>query len=453
MAKPIAFMVMPFDVKKTERTDAGVPPQVDFDALWEKIHRPVLEDLGYQAVRADRDVGALIIKEMIERLAIADLVVADITLANANVYYEVGIRHAAKRAGCVLVSAQWAEPVFDLAQMRQLRFPLPEGTVTDATAKKARAALAKGLAKLADGDSPVYQSVPGFPDQVGQAGRTAFVEAMGELSRFDAAVRRVHAAPEDERKALAQQVRRDYGRSPVVRQAVVLELIRLLRDEVGWEALLKYVKTLPASVAKHPLVIEQRALALAKTGDPLTAVGDLETLVASQGENAERLGLIGGRYKELMRTAKSKRDRQRYLERAIEYYERGMLRDLNSYYPASNLARLYRARGDDGDDQRAADAEAATTLACRAAVEFGAADEWARPTLLGVAFDRGDVPEARRLLGEVRREGAVAWMLATTIDDLAESAAQHADKATRKGLEAVLADLADLLPEPEPAKP
>src|SRR5919198_3030536 len=122
MPKPIAFMVMPFGRKPTGRTEKKVPAEIDFDALWDRVYQPVLEDgLGYRAVRADRDVGALIITQMIQRLAIADLVVADITLPNANVYYEVGIRHAAMQRGCVLVSADWARPVFDLAQMRQLR--------------------------------------------------------------------------------------------------------------------------------------------------------------------------------------------------------------------------------------------------------------------------------------------------------------------------------------------
>ena len=80
-----------------------MPTEVDFDALWENVYQPVLEkDLGYKAVRADRDVGALIISQMVQRLAVADLVVADITLANANVYYEIGVRHAAKAQGCVL---------------------------------------------------------------------------------------------------------------------------------------------------------------------------------------------------------------------------------------------------------------------------------------------------------------------------------------------------------------
>src|SRR5689334_11582052 len=122
-------MVMPFARKPTGITERDVPAEVDFDALWERVYQPVLEDLGYQAVRADRDVGALIISQMIQRLAIADLVVADVTIANANVYYEVGVRHAAKATGCVLVGADWARPVFDLEQMRALRFPLPDGDV------------------------------------------------------------------------------------------------------------------------------------------------------------------------------------------------------------------------------------------------------------------------------------------------------------------------------------
>jgi hypothetical protein len=450
-AQPIAFMVMPFDVKKTELGDASVPAEIDFDALWEKVHRPVLEDLGYRPVRADQDVGALIIKEMIERLALADLVVADLTLPNANVYYEIGVRHAAQRVGCVLISAKWSRPVFDLAQMRQLRFPLPEGKILDTTAKQAKTALKRGLAPLADGDSPVYQSLPGYPGALGQASRGAFEAVVNDLMEFDAAVRRARAAPDDERKELALAVRDKYGRKRVVRQAVVLELIRLLRDEVGWAEVLEYIDTLPSRVVNVPVVIEQRALAIGKAGDSVKAVGDLEALVQQHGETSERLGLIGGRYKDLWRDAKSKRDKARYLDLAINAYHRGMLRDLNDYYPASNLPRLYRERGDEGDDRLAADAEAATALACQAALNAGTADEWALPTLLGLAFGRGDVQRARNLLQEIRREGTVTWQLESTISDLLDTVRQQSDPTVRDALSDVLAKLTGLLPEPDPA--
>lgn len=88
MPEPIAFMVMPFDPKKAGSERPGAPAEVDFNALWREVHEPVLAGLGYRRVRADSDLGALIIHEMVQRLAIADLVVADISLPNANVYYE-----------------------------------------------------------------------------------------------------------------------------------------------------------------------------------------------------------------------------------------------------------------------------------------------------------------------------------------------------------------------------
>jgi len=56
----------------------------------------IREDLGYKAIRAGEEIGALIIVEMIERLAMSDLVIADVTIPNGNVHYEVGVRHAAR---------------------------------------------------------------------------------------------------------------------------------------------------------------------------------------------------------------------------------------------------------------------------------------------------------------------------------------------------------------------
>src|SRR6476469_2296530 len=113
MPRPVCFMVMPFGVKDPRAT-APAPARVNFDVLWEKALRPGLDGLGYQPVRADQDLGALIIAEMLERLYFSDLVIADVTIPNGNVYYELGIRHAARDKGCVMVGADWAEPLFDV---------------------------------------------------------------------------------------------------------------------------------------------------------------------------------------------------------------------------------------------------------------------------------------------------------------------------------------------------
>ena len=133
--RPICCVVMPFRTKDTNAPPPA-PASVNLDALWQKALRPVLEELGYQPVRADQDLGALIVKEMIERLYFSDLVLADMTLPNGNVYYEVGIRHAARQDGRVLVSADLSKTLFDVDQMRQVRYPLPEGDIGDATAAR-----------------------------------------------------------------------------------------------------------------------------------------------------------------------------------------------------------------------------------------------------------------------------------------------------------------------------
>jgi len=119
--------------------------------------------------------------------------------------------------------------------------------------------------------------------------------------------------------------------------------------------------------------------------------------------------------------------------------------DLNDFYPASNLPRLYRERNDPGDEPRAVEAEVATMLACRAAIEKGTTNEWVRPTLLGLAFDRGDIAEAVRLRPLIEDDGAETWKLDVMIGDLRTSSRNQPDPDTRAALQAVLDQLEELL--------
>ena len=440
MPEPIAFVVMPFDTKPTGRSEKGVPTEVDFDALWHRVYHPVLEAMGYMPVRADSDVGALIIVEMIQRLALADLVVADVSLPNANVYYEVGVRHAAREVGCVLVLAEWAKPVFDLAQMRQLRFPLPDGAIGDDTVRQASEALEEGLGPLSEGSSPVFAAVPGWPDS-DPSRASAFAAQVAELSAFDSDIRTVGLTPSAQRRAKALEVFQRHAHKRALQEAVVLELLRLLRDFVGWQEMLDYIETLPERVRRHPLVLEQRALALGKIGDSAAAAAELQTLIASHGPTPERLGLLGGRFKELYRSATADRERRSYLNSAIEAYEQGMLLDLNAYYAASNLSSLYLRRGDAGDDERALATQLATVRACERATTLGLSDEWTRLTLLGCAFERRDADDARRLADEVQSDPPSEWALKTTIDDIDGDLELQPEDDVRAALTEILDEL------------
>ena len=151
MASKTCFLVMPFRTKPTGLAPGAGPETVDFDRLFRLALEPALSELGYVVERADLDAGALIIKEMIERLAYSDLVVADVSIPNGNVYYEVGVRHACRDRGCVMIGADWSEQLFDIDQMRRVQYPLPDGSVPDSAAEEIRNALVSGIPGLAAG--------------------------------------------------------------------------------------------------------------------------------------------------------------------------------------------------------------------------------------------------------------------------------------------------------------
>lgn len=443
-ARPICFMIMPYGVKPTQQREGSkAPATVNFDRLWDAAIRPAITGLGYDAVRADQDLGALIIQEMIERLAISDLVVADLSIPNGNVYYEVGIRHAAKSQGCVLISADWAEPLFDVAQMRQIRYPLPVTNIDDATAAAIEARLKAVIPALADGLSPVFSTLPGFPDRVDQSRATAFKDALKELSAFQAEVTAVRLSPAARCRAGALALSARYTGRPM-QNIVALDLLNLLRDCTDWTTTLEYIEKLPVSLQDLPVVMEQKALAQSKAGDHELAIGALQQLISLDGETAERRGLIAGRYKKLYYAASDSASKAMYLDEAIREYDNAMHLDLNNYFPSSNLPRLYRTRNEPDDDGLAKIAAAVTRTACERAQKQAATDLWLTATLLGAAFDAGDLAQATRLARELGRRGLVRWQLETTLPDLKLAIALQTEPVAA-ALSEIVADLERLV--------
>lgn len=437
MVKPVCFMVMPYRTRDTGAAPPA-PAHVDFDALWEKAFLPLIDELGYQPVRADEDLGALIIKDMLERLYFSDLVLADLTIPNGNVYYEAGVRHAVKGSGCVLLSADWSSQLFDLRQVRQAQYPLPEGAVTNETATAIRVTLAKVIPKLAQGSTPVFQSLPGYPNAVATERASVIRDHLDALSDFQATVRAVRVAPGATQKSRTLALSESASPDQVKLPSVALETTYLLRDFVGWSETLAYIDRLPSAIRDLPILREQRCLAQSKTGNHTDAIGALHELIRTSGDSSERQGLLGGRYKRLFDEASGDADRSRYLAKAIEHYERGMMLDLNDYFPSCNLPRLYRARQKPGDEERAHTAAVVARLACQRALDRGADDKWTRPTLLSLAFFEGNLKAVEQLCEQVTTEGAAGWQLESILTHLSDLVAQAQDAALRTGLQSAL---------------
>jgi hypothetical protein len=450
--RPVAFMVMPFRRRPVPSPPEGAPREIDFDALWFTAFKPALEQLGYLAVRADGDVGSVIIKDMLERLAFADLVLADLTLPNGNVYYEVGVRHVAKQANCVLVAASWSKQLFDVDQMRSLRYPLADGTVPAASAAAIQQLLIEQLDVLKNAETPYHEFVTHkfdadvFRDQIERL--SAFqtdVQAIRLLSDQQERIRRVDALVERCKPSLELR-------------EVAFELLMLVRDTLSWQALLAFLEQLPSDLQMEGFTREQRLLAQAKLGDDATAIAGLKELMRWQGESAERMGLIGGRYKKLWRQARRERlergeelaslQEDGYLEDAIEHYRLGANLDLNEYYCASNLPLLLNARSAPGDGEEAAFFDRLIKMVTQRKISRNEDDGWARATLLGAAFRGGDAAEVARLAREVVREGPAAWQLETTLADINDTLAGMAESPTRQQLARTRDQLAALIPAP-----
>jgi hypothetical protein len=84
---------MPFSPTSSER---------NWTEVFEGVFQPALERCGYSCARAETSRGSLI-ASIVEGLIVADLVLADVTDRNANVFYELGVRHALRR-GTIIVS-------------------------------------------------------------------------------------------------------------------------------------------------------------------------------------------------------------------------------------------------------------------------------------------------------------------------------------------------------------
>src|SRR5262245_62913160 len=121
--RPHAFVAMPFGSKPGP--DGRL---IDFNRVYREYIAPALKAAGLEAFRADEEVrGGDIRTDMFQELLVADLVVADLTIDNPNVWYELGARHALRARGVVIICGGSVTTAFDLYTDRKLRYALKDG--------------------------------------------------------------------------------------------------------------------------------------------------------------------------------------------------------------------------------------------------------------------------------------------------------------------------------------
>lgn len=163
--RPHAFVAMPFG-----RKPGPDGTEVDFNRVYDELIAPAIELAGLSAFRADKEqAGGSILADMFQELLIADLVVADLSIPNPNVWYEIGVRHALRARGVVLIFGGKAPAAFDLYTERKLRYGLAGDGPDPATLKQDVEALATMIratmgAWHKEKISPVYYHLPNLQE-------------------------------------------------------------------------------------------------------------------------------------------------------------------------------------------------------------------------------------------------------------------------------------------------
>ena len=160
-----AFVAMPFGVKKDSQGS-----DIDFNRVYVELIKPALEAADLVVFRADQEQRAGDIRtDMFQELLIADLVLADLTLDNPNVWYELGARHALRARGVVLISGGRATTAFDLYTDRKLRYSIKAGGPDSATLPDDIQRLTEMVQDTMESwhgrkISPVYQLLPNLQE-------------------------------------------------------------------------------------------------------------------------------------------------------------------------------------------------------------------------------------------------------------------------------------------------
>ena len=203
------FVVMPFGQKPLP--DGRI---YDFDKVYRVIIKRAVEEAGMKPVRADEIPGSgLIHSDMFKQLRDRPVVLADLSLENPNVFYELGVRHVMSPSGTVLLCRKETDTKrlpFDVGLSRVISYNF-DGTVLDwEEVEKTVKDLKLGLQEAAKDqlDSPVHvllEHVSQFNGtEFGQRETTARA-AGGHLVKYQTALARVWLDSHVETKTLLDE--------------------------------------------------------------------------------------------------------------------------------------------------------------------------------------------------------------------------------------------------------
>lgn len=430
--KPLCFVLMPF---RTKPDPTGGPP-IDFNRVYEEGIKPAIVDAGLEPIRADEEkTGGVIHKPMFERLLLCEYAVADLTTANANVFYELGVRHTARPNTTLSIFAQQQPIPFDVNFLRSLAYDLGENNAFPAEkAVELRTKLAERLATLraivlaeAPIDSPLFQLLGEWqPGDLSRLKTDVFrqrVQANEELRRrIDDAV----SLGKNGGISALDEIRKELA-AIEFEAGIVVDLFLAYRSLKGWGSMIGLYEEMPETLKRQILVREQLAFALNRRAgeeknlaDRDRALALLEAVEQEQGPSAETCGLIGRIYKDRWDETRgaSPREARGHLKKAVDAYLRGFQADPRDAYPGINAVTLLDIQGDEKSRQQRDELVPVVRFAVLQRLRSKEADYWDHATLLELAVLGSDKDTADDAIDSALAAKRASWEPETTARNL-----------------------------------
>ena len=365
--RPTAFVAMPYGKK----TDPVTGIEIDCDLVFSRVYVPVLEDLDYRWRRSDRETDTGIVHiAMIEAVANSDVVIADLATLNANVLYEVGLRHALAGKTTVLTvpdfgTSPGTHGIFDIDFIRRIPYSRSLEGMSDQQAVRSIRALRDVLSEATGPARPADSPVFVWFDTAGaglraRAGATEAAQAEIQL-RDKVASATLGGGSRDGLLAVAREVG-DAAMPARTRQALRLEVAMALREQGAYAEAAGLLDEVPVMEGPlRTLWLQQRAMALRRLGEQRTRTegGDpdpdwdaaervLAELLREAQPSAETYGIAAGlakrRFGRFLGTGERPRARAQ-LSRMIDLYWNGFEAEPWDYYVGINVVAGLRLRG------------------------------------------------------------------------------------------------------------
>jgi len=409
----LCFVLMPFGRKRARGKGS-----IDFDIVYRELIAPAIRDAGLEPIRADEEVtGGIVHKPMFERLILCDYAVADLTLANANVFYELGVRHAVRPYSTVLAFASGTELPFDVRLDRALPYSLsPAGSPTDGDTFRRQLSALLIAARQATDDSPVYQLVSEFPRlDLARLKTDVFRDQARYSERWKERLARERADGID----AVLQAERELGDLPNVEAGILIDLFLSYRAVEGYREMVSLADRMPRPLAKTPMIREQRGLALNRLGRRGEAERVLLDLISEHGPSSETYGILGRVYKDQWDEAMAASETRLaagLLDKAIAAYLAGFEADWRDAYPGINAISLMEVR--DPPDPRRDKLFPVVSYANERRLTSGQADYWDHATRLELAVLDTDEAGAQEALSRALAAVREPWEAASTAHNL-----------------------------------